>query len=253
MGQFQDVQTFVREANRITEIADLQPLLEDALKELGFQHYALVHHTPGWDLPEGVIRLNNYPENWLDIFVSRGYFSDNPVHCASQRSLTGFMWSQLPTLIDLTSRHRQLLNEWQNQGFGEGFTVPVNIIGEATGSCSMSVRSGDIFPTRSLPAAQYIACFAFEAARRVSKSKIVLRLQSNSNSRKALTPRQMDCLILVAQGKSDWDISRILGISAQTVHQHIETAKKKYNVSSRTQLVVRALFDNQLIYSDIIN
>ncbi len=251
MSQFQDVQAFVREANRITEIADLQPLLEDALKELGFHHYALVHHTPGWDLPDSVIRLNNYPENWLNIFISRGYFSDNPVHCASQRSLTGFMWSQLPSLIQLTSRHRQLLTDWQTQGFGEGFTVPVNIIGEATGSCSMSVRSGDVFPTQSLPAAQYIACFAFEAARRLSKNKIVVRLKSNSG--KSLTPRQMDCLILVAQGKSDWDISKILGISDQTVHQHIETAKKKYGVSSRTQLVVRALFDNQLIYSDIIN
>jgi len=40
--------------------------------------------------------------------------------------------------------------------------------------------------------------------------------------------------VLAAQGKSDTDAGVLLGISNQTVHQHIETAKRRYGVATRT-------------------
>ncbi|WP_363212617.1 hypothetical protein [Phenylobacterium sp.] len=43
-----------------------------------------------------------------------------------------------------------------------------------------------------------------------------------------------------------------MGISHETVHQHIESAKQRYQVSTRTQLVVRALFDSQITFADVI-
>jgi LuxR family quorum-sensing system transcriptional regulator CciR len=46
-------------------------------------------------------------------------------------------------------------------------------------------------------------------------------------------------------------VARVLGISDQTVHQHLEDAKRKYEVTTRTQLVVRALFDSQVAFVDL--
>ena len=63
-----------------------------------------------------------------------------------------------------------------------------------------------------------------------------------------LTPRQRDCVVLVAQGKSDWEIGQLLGISESTVHKHIEDAKRRFGVSTRIQLVVRSLFDARLSF-----
>ena len=251
MSQFHDVQAFVREANRITEMADLQPLLEDALKALGFDKYAFTHHVPGFVVPNNVIRLSNYPDRWLNTFIKRNYFVDDPVFAACQRSSAGFVWSQLPQILNLTDRQREIMGEWGQYGFAEGFTVPVHIPGEAIGSCSMSVSDVTRFPLQALPAAQYVASFAFEAARRVVKREWVGT--GKASNRASLTARQFDCLVLVGRGKSDWDISRILGISDQTVHQHVEAAKKRYGVASRTQLVVRALFDSQLTFSDLFD
>ena len=68
-----------------------------------------------------------------------------------------------------------------------------------------------------------------------------------------LTRRQLDCVVLAGRGKSDRDVGQILGISDQTVHQHMEDAKRKYDVATRMQLVVRALFDNQLAFADLVN
>ena len=68
-----------------------------------------------------------------------------------------------------------------------------------------------------------------------------------------LTPRQRDCVVLVARGKSDRQIAAILGISNQTVHKHVESAKRRYAVATRIELVVRALFVSQLSLAEIVN
>jgi LuxR family quorum-sensing system transcriptional regulator CciR len=67
-----------------------------------------------------------------------------------------------------------------------------------------------------------------------------------------LTPRQRDCVVLVAQGKSDWEIGRLLGISESTVHKHVEDAKRRYGVPTRIQLVVRSLFEKRVAFSDVL-
>lgn len=114
----------------------------------------------------------------------------------------------------------------------------------------MSVSRGSNLPEASLPAAQYVACFTFEAARRIARKAV--EDAGLETTVKRLTPRQLDCVVLVGRGKSDWDISKMLGISNQTVHQHVEDAKRRYGVASRTQLVIRALYNSQLTFSDII-
>ena len=57
---------------------------------------------------------------------------------------------------------------------------------------------------------------------------------------------------MVARGKSDWEAAKILGVSQDTVHQHVEMAKRKYGVATRAQLVIRAIYDNQLGFQDVI-
>jgi DNA-binding CsgD family transcriptional regulator len=67
-----------------------------------------------------------------------------------------------------------------------------------------------------------------------------------------MTSRQFECLVLVAQGKTDREAADVLGISQQTVHKHIEAAKKRFRVHTRIQLVVRALWENRLDLVQIV-
>jgi LuxR family quorum-sensing system transcriptional regulator CciR len=67
-----------------------------------------------------------------------------------------------------------------------------------------------------------------------------------------LTDRQRDCLLWAARGKSDWEISRILGISHETVIQHLKQARERYGVGKRTLLAVHALFDGTISFLDIV-
>jgi DNA-binding CsgD family transcriptional regulator len=55
-----------------------------------------------------------------------------------------------------------------------------------------------------------------------------------------LSPRQLECLRWVRDGKSSFDIGEILGISARTVDQHLLTACTRLGVRTRVQAVVEA-------------
>ena len=61
------------------------------------------------------------------------------------------------------------------------------------------------------------------------------------------TPRELEILTWIACGKSDWQIGRILGISAKTVNYHAENVKRKFGVATRIQAVARALQKGAII------
>ncbi len=52
-----------------------------------------------------------------------------------------------------------------------------------------------------------------------------------------LTPRQIEIIGIVAQGKSEKQTARILSISRNTVHKHITNAQAKLRLN-RVQLIV---------------
>lgn len=56
-----------------------------------------------------------------------------------------------------------------------------------------------------------------------------------------LTTRERDVLTWVAEGKSDWEIGVILGLSESTVRFHVDNARRKLNAANRTHAVARFL------------
>ena len=56
-----------------------------------------------------------------------------------------------------------------------------------------------------------------------------------------LTKRERECLSWVAAGKTDWEISQILKIAEQTVHEYVQNALIKLNATTRAQAVAIAI------------
>ena len=54
-----------------------------------------------------------------------------------------------------------------------------------------------------------------------------------------LTTREQEALSWVAEGKSDWEIAVILGLSETTVRFHVDNARKKLGAVNRAQAVAR--------------
>lgn len=225
--------------------ADLGDLMDHFTRRMGYDFFALTHHVDMAAASPGAIRLHNYPLHWEEFFDRNRLGLSDPIHRASQRTVIGFAWHRVPELIDLTPVDRHVLVLAEEHGIGDGFTIPAHIPGEAHGSCSFAMATGKPAPTRSVALAQLAGTYAFEAAR--SLWRVRPRMPGP-----VLTDRQRDCLILVARGKTDKEVARLVGISPETVIQHIKQARDRYGVQKRTSLLIRALFDGTICFADIL-
>ncbi len=247
MGSFLSVQTFVHAVRAAPSLTDIGLVLKDATRSFNFDHFALAQKLGG-GAGLGPVRLTDFPDAWVDRLMVQGRVSDDPVLLASERQVTPFAWSNLPSLVPMQARHHAFMAEARAAGLAEGYTVPIHVPGQASGLVSFVMAEGAPLPVDSLPAAQYLACFAFEAARRLKLAAV----GGEAADAPRLTQRQVDCLVLAARGKSNWVTAQLLGLSEGTVHKYIEAAKSRYGVSTRTELVVRALYDGQLSFGDVL-
>lgn len=248
MGRFGQVQSFVRTVREAGSLAEVSAVLGNATREFDFDHFALVQRVSSRH-GLGPVKLSDYPEAWIDLLGATDYHVHDPVLVACEKSVAPFAWDRLADIIPLSKHHRAYMASARDAGLDRGFTVPIHVPGEASGLCSFVTTGGRELPADSLPAAQYLACFAFEAARRLSLGEPD---PPGGRSVPQLTRRQLDCVVLAARGKSNWVAGQLLGLSPDTVHKYLESAKRRYGVSSRTELVVRALYDGQLSFEDVI-
>ena len=56
-----------------------------------------------------------------------------------------------------------------------------------------------------------------------------------------LTPRELESLRWTMEGKTAWELGRILGISEQTAVRHVNNATHKLNAVNKHHAVVKAL------------
>lgn len=237
------VDRFGEAALACTGLDALRALLDDVSRELGFSYFALLHHRSLRGRAKPGLRLDNYPPEWVAEHIGSLDAAIDPVHLASRRTNAGFCWCELGSLITLHARHQAILERSRHYGLGDGFTVPANVPAEPSGSCSFAVGAGRELPVQRLMCTELIGAHALRAARRLWAS-------GHPSIRPHLSRRELECLRLIAIGKSDWEIARILGIGTETVRQYVKRARAAYGVSSRIQLVVMGLRDDWLSLED---
>jgi LuxR family quorum-sensing system transcriptional regulator CciR len=239
------VHDFTRASRGVHDMAQLKSLLHEAVWALGFQHFLLQGAA-------GQVWLADLPTGWMAAVIP----SSDAVLVTASQSYAPFLWSDISRLMALTPYQRDFMDAAHAAGVGAAVAVPIHRARDAdqggsysvfAGCCSFMMKTGVPLPLGSLAAAHYVGALAFDTAENLRQVRSGHQPQGPQ-----LTPRQRDCVVLVAQGKSDWEIGQLLGISESTVHKHIEDAKRRYCVSTRIQLVVRALFDARLTFADVM-
>lgn len=255
MSKLDDVQSFIDLSRNVTDSNQLYLLMQGIAREMKFDHFALVHHV---DLrPMGTITrpivtqdfvaLSDYPQAWMDQYINDDIVSDDPVLLAAQRTNVGFGWDQIGEFITITPAHRNLVEKTRKAGIVDGFTVPANVPGELNGSCNFAMGPGRDAPVQNYKMAQLVGSFAFQAAR-----NLVARMRDIPEQKPVkLSHRELECIVLVAHGKSDWEIGQILGLSESTVTTYIKRARERYGVSSRIQVVLRTLYEGMIPFSEL--
>jgi LuxR family quorum-sensing system transcriptional regulator CciR len=220
---------------------DLVLLMEAIAREMGFRHYALIHHddlrAPRTDL----VDLKDYPAAITERLIGQHRYRRDPVIRGCIFADSAFLWSDLSRIIHLDRQDRASFELGAREGLNEGITVPYVRLGDRMGSCTFA---GMRRPERAhvyLGAAQMIGIFAFQAARRLvcGELPIVPALPR-------LHPRPRDCVILAGRGYSNKQIARALALTPRTVDGYLTEARRLFGAHDRTELVVSAVLAGEV-------
>lgn len=166
------------------------------------------------------------PTGYAGSAASKFLDINNPNPEAAKTLKRPFRWREanLPTRA-LYGAYWETLGAY---GAVDGIAVPVYTPERMTG-VSLSFATSEWNSTERR--AMEFACYAF-----VDKVRMLAPVAPDPPK---LSQREKDCLSFVADGKTDWEISVILGVSQHTSHQHVENARKKLGAATRAQAVAR--------------
>jgi DNA-binding CsgD family transcriptional regulator len=223
------------------ESADLVTLMEAVSREMGFRHYALIHHDDLRGSRLDRVDVKDYPAAITDHLIGQHRYRRDPVIRGCIYADGAFLWSELHRIICLDRRDFTSFELGAREGLNEGITVPYVRLGDRLGSCTFA---GMRHPERGplyLGAAQMIGIFAFQSARR-----LVLGEMPVVSASPKLQPRPRDCVILAGRGLSNKEIARTLGLAPRTVDGYLTQTRRLFGAHDRTELVVSAVLAGEV-------
>jgi LuxR family transcriptional regulator, quorum-sensing system regulator BjaR1 len=232
---------YVDRIENVVDPSDLMGMFSDALSEFGFTSFLvtrLPHQTAAF--AQHTI-LNGWPEAWYRRYSEKQYYNVDAVAINGRQSVDPFYWSDVVPKPDNKAISLQIMNEAGECGLTDGLLVPIY---GANGEQSCITMAGKDIDRRSRTkqALHLMAMFTHHQAIKLherGKCKAV-------SSAMHLTLRERECLQWAARGKTDWETSRILSISNNTVSAHIAKATKKLTAANRTEAVAKAIVYRQI-------
>lgn len=241
---FEIVEGFAGELQKVFLEGDLSVALTKVTQKLGFDHYALTLESPSSLEAAPAVLIHDYPDEWARVYVSFDLAGRDPVRRACDKSMVGFSWQDIEELIPLTRGDRQMLAVGRECGIGDGYTVPRFLPGATRGTCSFAVAPGQELPKPGLIAAEMVGALALVSALKICGD-------AGRPAKAVLSDRQRECLLWSARGKTAAETAIILGISVETVVQHLKMARERYDVHCRQSLILSALYDGLIGFGDI--
>ena len=176
--------------------------------------------------------LENTPEEWRRLYFSKGYLYQDPIVQATLKTTTGFAWSEVERPDTPDARARQLMGEAREFGLGDGFTVPLATLEEERGGLTFAGPRIELSPAQR-------GVLTLLASYVVGQTLLIDG--GGGERRMVLTQRERESLQWAAEGKTDWEIGELMGISQHGADFHLRSARLKLGCVTRTQAVAEGM------------
>lgn len=239
--EFAQIQNFTETAKRVSSIDELASEFDAVTRDFGIERYALVSLADFYLPRNKLIGFSRFPAGWDDHYAEKRYYELDPIFQLTPTYELPFTWDSDLVRKGLTKDQIEFFREAKEVGMAFGLSVPVHSVAQPPAVVSVAGSTDDLSPEQ-IHSVHLMALYLHGAAVRLYKR----RHGPAGDSKPTLSVRERECLRWVATGKTNWEIGRILSISENTVHYHIERAKRKLDASTRTQAVVSALFEDHI-------
>ena len=243
LASAQDVARLIESSKSLAELAEA---LGAAANEMGFQRFALMRHPRSIDTKPSPIQLHNYSREWQEIYDRRRLGLCDPIHRASQHVADGFRWRDARKFVPFRDDDEWMLEEAHKYDMADGYTVAVNVPGEAPGSVTFVTRIDRPFPEQMLLYALSFGAMAYQRAR-------IITGVAHPPRRRLVTDRHAQVLKWMGRNKTDGETGMILDISATTVTKHVRDICQRFDTYKRTALPLRAVYEGILCFEDFFD
>lgn len=180
---------------------------------------------------------SDFPEEFQLNYIQGNYLLHDPVIIRAYASQDAFTW---PEVIETANRRgRRILDESRDFALNTGLTVPVHVDDRTPGIVSFAGESMDL-STDDISALEIVGAHGY------TRLLDIFEDARNDNSTR-LTPREVDVLHYVACGKTDQEISNILGLGIYSVKDHLANARRKLRAANRAHCVMVAIRDGHIM------
>lgn len=181
---------------------------------------------------EPLVMVQHVPDGWGQRYNARNYLFRDPVLRRLRESSKVFTWAESYATCAVRADAHLIGGEAAEFGLIDGYVVPVTTLDTSRAAVSFGGARDALGPEEAR-ALDFAASFAIGH---------FLHLRSPHRPSPApITTRERDCLLWAGDGKTDWEISVILGISRSTVTKHIASAREKLGAVNKTHAVVMAM------------
>jgi LuxR family transcriptional regulator, transcriptional activator of the bioluminescence operon len=224
--------------DNVSNEIDLKAVCEKFCSSFEMEYYIFaICSVTSLSAPE-VTAYSNYPEDWFKSYFEEEMQKHDPVVKYCFENTSPIRWDKLMTMSQYVDPiGAKIIQRASEFGLVNGLSIPLKapngkiaIFSLATANTErIDVRMNDV-----LPLAQNFSSLLFDTSIRLGLT------QSESNDSQ-LTAREIECLFWACEGKTAWEISKILDVSERTIIFHLTSATKKLGAVNRQHAVAKAI------------
>jgi DNA-binding CsgD family transcriptional regulator len=211
----------------------------DSVSVFGFTFLSMGRLLParrGAQSPQNIPRqfhLSRGADALMEELVSTGdLITKSPLVLHGFRVSEPFRWRE--AFIGLSEQQKLHIKRSQSHGLHYGICFPILKIRTAPGLMSLGRETDFRLTLQDKVALEVLVRIAFERMYEVTE------MQSDPEIL-TITEREREVLYFVAQGKTNWEIGAILGISEYSVRDHLKSISKRMETSNRTHTITKAI------------
>ncbi|MBK5910009.1 hypothetical protein CCR85_00680 [Rhodothalassium salexigens] len=235
-----DLGDYISAMAQAGDTATLQRVFVSALAREGVDWFAYARSfdPSNPDMNEADYRLGNFPEMWAERYFDAGYDASDPVRLYAFRTAQPFTWGEAEARIGAERPVPPILDEAANVGLSAGATIALFGPGGRLYSVSFGAAQPGLEREWDLNRLGILAHQLHLTYERLTEPDPVAST--------TLTVREQDVLHWCARGKSNTDISEIMGISPNTVDYYMRRIYNKLGVNSRTPAALMGIMTGMI-------
>ena len=239
----QDLISILEIANKAllcTDLSELEKIILKLKSCLYFEHAFCTTLNQEEPLPLKVVAIN-YPQEFLSRYFEKEYYLCDHVSDELLSTFEVQHWGTVDKKYQSIEKREPATIEAMECGLIDGFSYGTLDADQTIATCFSFAGHSIENNERSRTIISYAVPHLSEALKRIVYQQKIK--QSN-----LLTPKEKEVLHWLKEGKTNWEISMIVGRSERTINFHVTNAKRKLNASNRTQAVAKAISTGEIAF-----